>query len=1508
MAENENKIIKKRTLLQKIVNVFLYAGISIIILLLAVLGFSQTSTFRNYLRNTVVEQANKALNGKISIGKIDGTIFTSLVLRNTVVSMDKDTLLNAGIIELKTSPLQIFFKRIYIRKLELKDAKVALIKDSTGELNISKLIPPSAPDTTHSKFPFKIYAADVKLTNIDLSLHDYNKANSKQYYDSLNLSDLRVSGLNLALSAAADIKEDEYELNIKKLSCFPNLNFFKLNNLSGQFLVSKKGVVINNLNILSAGSDVTLQLKANDLNLFDSASVANLNKVKLNLTLNADKFNFDDLSSFIESTNMLKGTVSAKLVADGTVKDINISELKLDYLETHLNLKGKINNIDNVQAMLINAEFYNSGLNEPDINKLLPKYGIPVYDNLGVIEFDTLKYVGNPLNFKTVLSLRTKSSSIFIDGGLDFTKPAMSYDVNFSTKNLDVSPFLGMATSITSNGTIKGSGVNPEQMNAAIKFLATRSSFNGSPVDSLKFNAEAKDKNINYSFAINSAIANAELNGKFDFSNKSKPSYDFKGAVRNLNLSAVTSDTSIRSNLNFKVDASGDNFDLDKMNLFLALHLDKSAINSINIDSARTIIDIRSSDNGERIINLISDLADVTLEGDFSLKQSVGFLARESNIISSALKSKINQIMYPDSVYNKQVQTGIAGLASKKKQLNMFKPSRIKYLIEFKNFDLLSLLLGSSHLRLNGDISGDINNSADSAIISCNSKFDYIKYWSENDVFFLSNLDMKINLANNLDDTSFANIYSNLHVTTDRVFAGNDLKNILLDLNLDKSMAKINISAQLEDYLKAQIKGGIDFSSNIIKTDFNKLDFSYNNFKLTNNGNVNIDYSPDNIVVNHFELLHNGGKININGSLKKTGEQDLKLFVKGIQGKDLSENLFNTTADNSLGANLNISGEVKGNFESPVINLMFNADSISFRNTYFGFLKSNFNYSNQNINVDLKFLDTTLYKNEPPLVLYGNVPINLSFIPTGKRFPESKQIDLTLSASNFNLGALGNLVPMIDKLKGNLNASIKVNGTLQNIEPSGNVTITNADFVSESNNLEYTAGLKLNIKNQKLFLDSLLIANAPGTKGGGTITGGGEADLNNFELASARVAINGSLKVLSEASKSVSPAVYGDLIIETNGDIVFTSNGKRSFVNAPIIVKEARLTFPPSQSAYQNSAENFIYRYLSDTVKVDTSELDFENLVKLAHDRNSQKSEEANEKPLLFDYVLNVKVQNEAILKFILAKELNQNLTAILKGDFQYQNIGGKPNAQGELTLLEGSTLEFLKTFEAAGTIRFESELSNPYLNIIATYKNYYTPPDAEGKEEQVAVKVKLNGPLKDLSKNFIQEKNNIAVYVGSDDITNDKPDPTKDISDAVMFILTGKFASDLTQQQQSQAVAQSGAIKTTGAFTSTATSLAGSLLGGFLNHYLGDYVRGVELKNVGSTTKFNLVGKVKEFRYTIGGSTDVFQDLNQANVKIEYPIFNNFLLRLERKEAITQTTTSNEMINELGLKYRFEF
>jgi hypothetical protein len=443
--------------------------------------------------------------------------------------------------------------------------------------------------------------------------------------------------------------------------------------------------------------------------------------------------------------------------------------------------------------------------------------------------------------------------------------------------------------------------------------------------------------------------------------------------------------------------------------------------------------------------------------------------------------------------------------------------------------------------------------------------------------------------------------------------------------------------------------------------------------------------------------------------------------------------------------------------------------------------------------------------------------------------------------------------------------------------------------------------MKATIQNQNLNLENLVLQNVNGEKDGGKISGSGTAVLNGLKLVSSDFNINGDLKVLNEGSKSASPTIYGDLVIGTNGNVEFKMNEDGAFLKAPIIVKKALLTLPPSQSAYRNTSDSFIYKYTTDTTTVKKNDMDFESLVNYSKKGSVQRSS-GRAKRSYFNYNIDVTVQDGATIIFTLYKELNQNLTAVLKGDFLYERVDGKSNAQGELTLMEGSTLEFFKTFQAEGSIKFEGDLTNPNLNITATYKDYYNPADTTisgGQEVLVAVKIKISGPLKELGKNFIKEENNIAVYYGADNIDNNIPDPTKDASDAAYFLVAGRFASEMSPQDKNAASSQ---------FSNTATSMAGSVIGGLLNNSLGNYVRNVEARKVGSQTKFNISGSVNKFRYTIGGTTDIFQDLSQANIKIEYPILKSLLIRLERKPAVIETNSSNEMIDELGLKYRFEF
>jgi uncharacterized protein involved in outer membrane biogenesis len=138
----------KRPLARRIINYFIGAGVVLIVILLLAFGFTQTSTFRSWFKDFITEQVNSSTNGTLSIEKLDGTIFTTLILSNTVYTIEKDTLFSAESIELKVSTLRVLLKTIYLRQLEIDNAKISLLKDENGELNISKITSPSTTEGT----------------------------------------------------------------------------------------------------------------------------------------------------------------------------------------------------------------------------------------------------------------------------------------------------------------------------------------------------------------------------------------------------------------------------------------------------------------------------------------------------------------------------------------------------------------------------------------------------------------------------------------------------------------------------------------------------------------------------------------------------------------------------------------------------------------------------------------------------------------------------------------------------------------------------------------------------------------------------------------------------------------------------------------------------------------------------------------------------------------------------------------------------------------------------------------------------------------------------------------------------------------------------------------------------------------------------------------------------------------------------------------------------------------
>lgn len=1489
------KVVKKRTLFHKIINVFLYFLLSILFILIIAFGFSQTSTFREILRENLISILNDEMNGTIYIERIDGTIFTSLHLKNTVVNMEEDTLFNIGEIELKTSPLNLFLNQIHIRKFQIKNAEIKFLADSSGELNISKLFPPSETvDTTEAgDFPFDIILKEFKLINISFSLQDEKLKNSDSYYDVMNFSDLRITDLYMNLQADARLRngKNNFDLLLKEFSFNSNINNFNLKEITAGISISETGLLLNNFNFITDRSFITIFAEIKNIHLLNDDLETKLKDAPVKINLKSEPFSFKDLEVLIPEMKLLQGEANLYLSADGSISDFNINNINVDFLKTNLFLKGKIENLIDADNMKIDVAFTNSQLHQPDINSLLPSLELPVYENLPDVEIDTLTYKGSVNNFISNIKLRIGESDISSVTNLDISKEDLEYDIKLKTQHLNLKPITGMFTSLNIDADIEGKGTSPNKIDAIIDINAAGSLLEGMVFDTLYFLAAGKNNVIRFDF--NSAVDSFStfFGGSINFENQDKPSYDLMFFANNLQLEKFTNDTAMYSMLNFDFTLKGESFNPDSLNTVLELNINNVVFNNETLSKQKLILTAKPNEKNGREIKLESKFADLTFSGNFSIMDITEVLNEEIELIDYSFKEKINTYLpSDDTTFVLTKQEKIVSAIEKKVRNNF----NIDYKLIFKDLEILSTFLKESDMEIDGSIQGEIVNNDNNFLFTIETNLDYLKFINNEETYLLSGLRIDFELRNPLDETEFNSYYSSFQIVSDKIFAGTTITNTLFDLKLKNGSLRYYFAADIEEDMTVDLAGSFDLLGDILKFDIDKLNFSFKDYKIRNREPMLFGYLNDKLEIREFVLYQNDGKISIDGIIDRFGKQELNINIEKLQMSEISKSILGMVSPAILSAEINIDGKLEGSFDAPFLQLDLKMNDFTYGPRNFGNIVSNVEYVNQLLNFDLKFIENSEKRNNKLLHLNGYFPFNMNFITDEERVIRDKQLLINLESENFDLAVIGNMLPFIDNLSGILNTNVNISGTLNEIQQKGNIQLKNGSFLAEQNNLEYSADANITFKNNLIQLDYFTVKNRGNVIRNGQLNANGKIELNGFEIEFMQFIINGDLLVLANESRSVSPAVYGTLFVGTEGDVAFVSSKGNNYLSAPIVVKEAKLIFPPTQSSYRNTLDDFIYRYKIDTTKVQNGrEAEFEDLMRQAITRSKQREETSTASN--FDYNINIKIRDDVGIEFILSPEANSKLIAELRGDLRYEMLKGRQNIQGELILMEGSKLEFIKTFSAAGKIYFESDLTNPNLDIVATYRNNII--DNSGKDVPVAVKIKLKGTLDELGKNFVENEENIAVYTGEDNINNNVSDPTRDKSDAVWFIITGKFSDTASEKDKAL-------------FADQAASLAGSMLGGVLNSVFGDYIRSVEVRTVGANTQVNLSGRYKRLSYSFGGSTDLFQDFSTANVRFEYGVFENFLIRLERKDATTTSSSSTNIqkVNELGFRYRFEF
>ncbi len=1497
MSENTeitpSKIEKKkfrRTLFQKIVNFFLSIVLSILVLLLILIGFTQTSYFRNFVKNQIITNVNDQIQGRIYIESISGSFFTTLEINKFGLIAKSDTVFKADKFNLRLDIWAIIQKKIKLKEINLLNPEILFVENEKGDFTILDALSLKILKKNEEKtrFPFKIEISELRITNANFSLKDFAHSRIDSTYNYLTTKDFSISELNLSFALNADINKNIYSLNLRELEFLTNLKKFQLNDLNGKINISPEKIIISNLNFISDNSDLLLNAEIDKLNLFDKIVYENFGDYPVKLSLQANPFHFDDLTTFLPELDFLKGPIYGEIQASGKFSDLKIEKLDLAIDRTELFMKGEIKNIENPKKLWIDAQFRNSRINYDEIANLLGGLELPNYSN---VELENLSasYKGETDVFIADFKGNFEEGEFSTKTKFDFRKKDMKYDISLVTKNLDLKKIIGESTSLNLNAKLNGIGINPAKMTNSAEIIIKNSNYGQNFVNELSIIQNAKQGQISIELLsqIEEALIGFDVN--IDISKKN-PVLSAYSSFNKLNLGKLLADETLNSDLNFnlnfniKLDSTQTetNSYFQNMNGELEMTFDSSKFkNSYALSDKKIDLSMWTDELGQNL-DLQSEILDAKISGKFTFPGIAKIITSQIDRISNTIKAELSE----DLVKKEFQKTEIV------KDL-----SNMNFKFVFKDAEILAHLFNFQNFSANGYFYGEITNDSTDFKIYANSYFSNFLFNNNDDLYYFDNLSLSMNAKNSNLRDELSEIEFNLINSADRFFVGENITNSIIDIDFFNEKLLFNVTAIIDSNLEVDLGGDFVFKELSQQLTITNLEASKEKAKIRNLEPFFVTFSDSGYTLKNINLELDSAQIKLDGIYSHSGSVDFNLATNDLDLFSLFS-IIKTEETPKIAGKIDLSTKISGKTENPKIDVNFLCKDFGFDNVNFGNISFTNHLENFQTNFDLKL---SKIENDGEKVLVsskGYIPLPISEL-SEKFVKKSDEMDVKIETKDFNIKALGNIIPAIEDQNGLLNSEIGISGTIFNPILNGFANLENSKLTVKATGLNYNLSSSINLENNLITIKQMQLSNTDRKLNNKKLSVIGSIKFDSYEFSDLDMDIYGTLALLSEKSKKVSPNYYGDLVIATDGRMKVEYQNQKAVLKGGIIVKDANLTIVSASSNENASESDIIYEYkheIPDSTNTDEILLD-EILLEKIKNASKPKTEE----DIFLNYDLDLTIENRALLNFILSKETNQKLSVITSGSLKLKDIDGISSVQGVFNLLPGSQLEFLRTFDATGFIRFEREIDNPYLEIVAVYQGTYTNQDNPDNitEEMVAVKIKLAGLLSELGKSITEDKKSISVYVGKKNIDSNIPDPKLEASDAFSFILFNKFNSNLTSNEQFQLSSE---------LSNAATAMLGTVMAGFINSQVGDVVKDIQLKQTTTTTRLTVKGRVGQFYYSLGGDLNAMQDISQANWKAEYFFSKNLSFRIERREPITGYFSGVKMTDEMAIKYRVSF
>ena len=1076
-----------------VIKVFLISTATLLLLVGGLLLTIGSGALNGPIARIVSTKGSLFLNGKLTVGSIDGNLLNNFTVNQISVETDSGEVFNLKTLQIDYAPTLLLSKKLLVNKFIADGIYLHLAQHNDSLWNIEKLIPAYEnrvqTSAKNDKMGWCIQLDSVLLLNVAASISTLDTASYVPRHIETNIS------LN------ARYTDDSLTVKVKEMD---------LLTVNPDLCLSSVSLGLNLSDTLLQWDNLKIKLKNTNFKSSGIMPFENQNRTQVKAQFHP--LDFEDFRQFLKEIP-LHGTPNIDIALVGA-KDKNHMTAVVEKSAEQVKIDGWIN-IEGPEPeyhLSVDAKNFNgfSWTNIMDYQSditggitIVGKGRIPetmqmtVIGNLEKIKYQQYELKNLLFNLDKTEDTGTVNLSASAWFGQIATKIQLfnifgrqNYTINGNVRHIDLASLTrkqGLSSSINLDITGHGEGFKLNQLRSSLRIRSNSSTIAGQPIDNFDTRlAYNQGSYVIDSLHIHSPFFKLDLNGKGNLRKQNVLLFDFETANINpllyqLGYQNIAVAGKLKGNFagtltRFELKS---NLELDSMQIkgLGTIRNSQMELTTRKFDSLRVRLDIAA----DRLMN--DTLTAEKLNGNVRFTftnhlEGQGLVNADALYIKQQLAGKLNSAMRIST--EKEVEGKVDMLFD---SLNYAGTKVERMSGTFSAISADSITTG----RLNQSISRFLKSYKTDSLMGAWNKLAH-------DTIALKVKMEAINAGWNSYTTE--NLTANLTAKIcDSIYSGDadiEAKKLMLsDVQARKAVIKSNfnpnqikshLEIEVNDSLSAKVISQLHMQANpeLVIEDM-KLATGHLEWQ-SDTVPARIKLYSDSILVSQFGLKASGNQfLDLGGRLAFKGEEDFHIAIKGVNLERINQIMALPYPINGI---FNGRFQLSGNSVKPTLDGAATIASMRLDSAVIDSLHNRIFYDGK----DLQIQSSININGNQPFRAELSLPVLLSFEESIQLPGKHEKVNGNFELNDFNLNMLKPLLPNTLTSGGMANSKLKIGGTLGAPLIDGNFSISKG----------YVKHTELGMDYRDIDLEAIMVADSLNISQFKTNAGSGSINLEGY--------------------------------------------------------------------------------------------------------------------------------------------------------------------------------------------------------------------------------------------------------------------------------------------------------------------------------------------------------------------------------------------------------------------------